>query len=206
LLAISSESLEAEGTLEPRGELPDAEAAREMARARGDLVALEAEAERADAQARAASRRAVPEPTLILGAKNSEFGGVDDTGAIAGISFSIPLFDHGQGTRAVATSEAALLRAQRDALAQRAESEAESALAEAVALREAEKAYRVAGNPEELVTIARAAYEAGEMRILELLDAYRTALSARVKAIELSAGARRAEVELSRALGKEAIP
>jgi cobalt-zinc-cadmium efflux system outer membrane protein len=206
LLAISSESLEAEGTLKPRGELPGAEAVREMARARGDLVALEAEAERADAQARAASRRAVPEPTLTLGAKNSEFGGVDDTGAVAGITFSIPLFDHGQGRSAVATSEAALLRAQRVALLRRSESEAESALAEAVALREAEKAYRVAGNPEELVIIARAAYEAGEMRILELLDAYRTALSARLKAIDLSAGARRAEVELSRSLGTEVVP
>jgi len=206
LLAISSEGLEAEGTLEPRGVLPDANKVREMVRARGDLIALDAEAERADALARAAHRRVVPEPTLILGAKNSQFDGEDGTGAVAGVSFSLPLFDRGQGTRAVATSEAALLRAQRDALAQRAESEAESALAEAVALREAEKAYRVAGNPEELVTIARAAYEAGEMRILELLDAYRTALSARLKTIELSAGARRAEVELSRALGKEAIP
>jgi cobalt-zinc-cadmium efflux system outer membrane protein len=106
----------------------------------------------------------------------------------------------------VATSEAALLRAQRDTLTRRAESEAESALAAAVALREAEKAFRAAGNPEELVTIAQAAYEAGEMRILELLDAYRTALSARLKAIELSAGARRAEVELSRSLGTEVIP
>ncbi len=206
LLAISSESLEAEGTLQPQGELPGAEAVREMARARGDLVALDAEAERADAQALAARRRAVPEPTLTLGAKNSQFGGVDDTGAVAGVSFSIPLFDRGQGTSAVATSEAAQLRAQRDVLARRAESEAESALAEAVALREAEKAYRVAGNPEELVTIARAAYEAGEMRILELLDAYHTALSARLKSIELSSGARRAEVELNRALGMEVIP
>jgi len=206
LLAISSEGLEAEGTLEPRGALPDAQAVREKVRARGDLIALDAEAERADAQARAAHRRAVPEPTLTLGAKNSEFEGEDGTGAVAGITFSLPLFDRGQGTRAVASSEAALLRAQREALARRAEAEAESALAEAEALREAEKAYRVAGNPEELVTIARAAYEAGEMRILELLDAYRTALSARLKAIELSAGARHAEIELSRSLGAEVFP
>jgi outer membrane protein, heavy metal efflux system len=88
LLAISSEGLEAEGTLEPRAELPGSEAVRQMVRSRGDLVALDAEAERTDAQARAAHRRAVPEPTLTLGAKNSQFEGEDGTGAVAGISFS----------------------------------------------------------------------------------------------------------------------
>ena len=206
LLAIASEDLEASGTLEPRGALPGAEEIRARVGSRGDLIALDAEADRAEAQARAAHRRAVPEPTLTLGAKNSQFDELDGTGAVAGISIPLPFFDRGQGGRAVATSEAALLRAQREALARQAEAESASALAEAAALRDAEKTYREAAGPEELVSIARAAYEAGEMRILELLDAYRTALSTRLRSIELGAQARRAEIQLDRSLGMEVVP
>jgi outer membrane protein TolC len=43
------------------------------------------------------------------------------------------------------------------------------------------------------------------MRILELLDAYRTALEVRLKTIDLHAAARRAEAALGRTVGSEVV-
>ncbi len=57
-----------------------------------------------------------------------------------------------------------------------------------------------------MVRIAQATYEAGEMRIFELLDAYRTSLAAELRATEVRLSARLAEIRLSRAMGIEAVP
>ena len=58
----------------------------------------------------------------------------------------------------------------------------------------------------ELVAIAEAAYQEGEYGILELLDAHRVALGARLRFLELAAAARRAAIELDRAVGGETTP
>jgi cobalt-zinc-cadmium efflux system outer membrane protein len=206
LVALPAEGLIAEGTLDPSGTPPGREEVRSLAQRRGDVLALDAQAERADLLARAARRRAVPEPSITIGRKATEEGGPEDAGPVLGLAFAIPLFDRGQGTHGSAAAEAALLRARREALARQAVAEAEAAYAEVGARREAEESYAAAGDPEELVTIARAAYEGGEMRILELLDAYRTALAVRLRTLELRAAARKAEVGLGRAVGAEVLP
>jgi cobalt-zinc-cadmium efflux system outer membrane protein len=205
LLGLSSDGLVAEGHLEAGGVLPPFGEVKAVAASRGDVIALDAEVERAGYLAKAAGRRAIPEPSLTIGIKNTEVDGVSGTGGVAAISFSLPLFDRGQGSRAIARAEEALLRTRREALARQVMAQAESALAEAIARREAAGAYAAAGDPEELVGIARAAYEAGEMRILELLDAYRTALAVHLRTIDLRAEARRAEIELNRVLGTEIV-
>ena len=51
--------------------------------------------------------------------------------------------------------------------------------------------------------IARVSYDAGERGILELLDAYRTSASARVRQAALDASAREAEIELEFVSGWE---
>ena len=58
----------------------------------------------------------------------------------------------------------------------------------------------------ELAASGRAAYEEGEYGILELLDAHRVTLGARLRLLELSAAARRAAIELDRAIGRETTP
>jgi outer membrane protein TolC len=202
-IGAPSETLSVAGSLGPGAPLPGLEEARALARRRGDVVALDAQAERADLLARAARRRVIPEPSVLAGRKTTEDGGPEPSGPVLGISFSIPLFDRGQGARGVSAAEAALLRARREALARQVEAEAEAAYARAVAARDAEEIYVAAGDAEQLVSIARAAYEGGVMRILELLDAYRTALAAQLRLLELQAAARRAEAVLGRALGTE---
>jgi cobalt-zinc-cadmium efflux system outer membrane protein len=202
-LAIEGEELAAVGSLSGAARLPGHDEVRSIALRRGDVRALAAEAEAADLRASSSRRRGIPEPSLTLGAKSTTEGGESDTGPVVGLGFAIPIWDRGQGGFSIATAEAAALRAREAALARQAVAEAEAALAEAAARQEAATAYRSAGDPAELVRITRAAYDAGEMRILEVLDAYRAALGSRLRTIELEAAARRAEVSLERALGTE---
>ena len=54
----------------------------------------------------------------------------------------------------------------------------------------------VSGAASQIERITQVSYEAGERGILELLDAYRTAASARLRQVELDASARQAEIEL----------
>jgi outer membrane protein TolC len=46
-------------------------------------------------------------------------------------------------------------------------------------------------------------YEEGELGILELLDATRQAVDARLRSLEAAALARRAAIDLDRAIGRE---
>ena len=59
---------------------------------------------------------------------------------------------------------------------------------------------------EPLALIGRVGYEEGELSILELLDAERQALDARLQVLELAAIARRAAIELDRVIGQEFRP
>jgi cobalt-zinc-cadmium efflux system outer membrane protein len=204
-VGLPTENLEALGSLAAAGPLPSLEEVRGLAAARGDLRALDAEAAQADGLSRAAKRRLVPEPTLTAGTKTSEGGVPDATGPVVALAFSLPLFDRAQSAR-VAQADAEVVRARREALALQVGAEVKAAHARAAARRDAEAAYLGAADPDSLVRIARAAYEAGEMKIFELLDAYRTALDVRLRAVALQGEARRAEVALDQALGREMTP
>jgi outer membrane protein TolC len=206
VVALPAEGLEASGSLSPQSPLPEGGEIQRLAAMRGDVTALDNEAERADLLARASHRRIVPDLSLTAGTKTTEAGTPDDRGPVLGVGFSFPIFDRGQGGRAVAAAESALLRARRANLVRLVEAEIEGAYAEAEARRRAEEDYTAHGNPEDLLRIARATYEGGAMRILELLDAYRTVLAVRLRELQLHAAARRAEAALGLALGVELPP
>jgi cobalt-zinc-cadmium efflux system outer membrane protein len=205
LVSCPAEGLAASGRLEGASGLPAQEQLQAILATRGDLVAMRAEAESADLRAQAARRRVIPEPTLALGAKSTEAGDLEDTGPTVAIGFPLPIFDRGQAAGA-GRAEASLLLARHDSLARLAASELEARYADAVARRDAERRYVDAADPEDLVRIAGAAYEEGAMGILELLDAGRTALTVRLRILDLHAAARRAEVALGRAVGQEVTP
>ncbi len=203
LVGPPASALVATGDLAEPLPTPDPATLETLVRGRGDLAALDAEAARADQAARAARRRAVPEPSITAGAKNTEAGPIDDTGLVLGLTFALPFLDRGQESH-VGDTEAALLRARRETLALQAAADAEGALATVVAARDAESAYATADDPDILITIARAAYDGGALRLLELLDAYRTAALVRLRTVELHAAARQAESALIAAAGAEA--
>jgi outer membrane protein, heavy metal efflux system len=171
---------------------------------RGELQAWRHEVEAADFAQRAADRRWIPEPEVVAGSKSSNTGG-GDIGSVITVHASIPLFDRGQPERALATARAAqaesraaafrlVLRGQLAAL--------RVAVLERRAVAERYRSHAVSGG-DQIARIAQVSYDAGERSILELLDAYRTGLSARVRQAVLDAAVRQAEIELEFVSGWE---
>lgn len=166
---------------------------------RPDVTAIVKRIEAATLDREAAGRWRVPLFDLTAGMKNTRA----DSGAIVGAGISLPIFNRSQDELLRANAELAILNAQRTLLLTRARGEVGGVAAEARELRNAARLFREQALPtsERLTTTAEAAYRAGEVGILELLDAYRTALDAEVEAAELEQRAREAEIELTRALG-----
>ena len=166
---------------------------------RPDVAAIAKRIEAATLDQQAAQRWRVPLFDLTAGMKNTQAA----SGAILGGGVSLPIFNRNQDELLRANAELAILNAQRTLLVTRARGEVAGLAAEARELRNAARLFREQALPtsERLTATAEAAYRAGEVGILELLDAYRTALDAEVEAAELEQRAREAEIELTRALG-----
>lgn len=166
---------------------------------RPDVAAIAKRIEAATLDAQAAQRWRVPLFDLTAGLKNTEAA----SGAILGAGVSLPVFNRNRDELLRANAELAILNAQRTLLVARARGDVGGLAAEARALRDAARLFREQALPtsERLTATAEAAYRAGEVGILELLDAYRTALDAEVEAAQLERRAREAEIELTRALG-----
>ncbi len=175
---------------------------------RQDYRALALGENRWTLERRAAERLRLPATAVTAGLKRSGVSRARESGYVVGATLAIPLFNRGQ--QQVARAEAARARtgAEREALRTRIEGEVRAAHAEASRYRVlAERYRRESLEPAaELAGIAAAAYEEGEYGILELLDAHRVVLRARLRLLELSAAARRAAVNLDLAVGSEAAP
>lgn len=175
---------------------------------RGDLTARKSELERLGYEQRAAQRLRIPEPILFAGLKRTTLPGVRDNGYAVSVTVPIPLFNRGQTE--VQRTRAAQERTQAELATQQQQIETEvKAAFEGLRLRRqiAEQYAKELGEKgAELSGIAQLAYQEGEKGILELLDAYRTALFSRLQALELAWTAKQAEIELNRAVGEEVLP
>jgi cobalt-zinc-cadmium efflux system outer membrane protein len=178
--------------------LPAIEALVERAEAsRGDLMALRKEIESAQMAGRAAERRWIPEPELVAGTKSSSVGN-GDVGSVLGVQATLPVFDRGQPERALAQARASQAQARTEAFRALLRAEIAGWRAAVIERREAAARYRAAAlsSADQIERIARVSYEAGERGILELLDAFRTGSTARVRLAALDAAVREAEIEL----------
>jgi cobalt-zinc-cadmium efflux system outer membrane protein len=185
--------------------LPPLEGLLERAQAsRGELLALQHELEAAQFAARSADRRQVPEPEIVAGTKSSTAGG-GDIGSVIAVHATIPLFDRSQPERTLAAARAQQAEARAAAFRTMLRGEIGALRATVVERREAADRYRtrVVENAGQIERIARISYDAGERSILELVDAYRIASSARVRQTTLDASVREAEIELEFASGWE---
>ena len=121
------------------------------------------------------------------------------------VQASLPVFDRGRPERALAVARAAQADARIDAFRQTVRAEIAAWRAAVLERRDAANRYRSAAvqSAGQIERIAQVSYDAGERGILELLDAYRTASSARVRQALLDLAAREAEIELEFAGGWE---
>jgi outer membrane protein, heavy metal efflux system len=178
-----------------------------MARAemtRGDLIALEREVDAAGFAEQAAGRRVRPEPEVVAGTKTSNAAG-GDVGSIVSVHLTVPLFDRGGPERAAAQARGRQARAEGDALRQSIRGQVAAWRAALIERRAIAERHRgaLAQGADQIERIAQISYEAGERGILELLDAFRTASTARVRQVSLDAAVREAEVELEFVSGWE---
>ena len=186
-------------------DLPSVDALVERAeRSRGEILALQKETDSARLLLQAAERRRIPEPELMAGTKSSSIGG-GDVGSVISLQAVLPLFDRGQAERALAQARAAQASDRLEALRITLRSDIAAMRAVAVERRRAAERYRESAlkNVGEVERIAQVSYDAGERGILELLDAFRTSSSARVRQSALDASAREVEIELEFVSGWE---
>jgi len=164
---------------------------------RGELVALRKEIDAAHLSSQAADRRRVPEPEMVAGTKSSTVGG-GDVGSVFAVHATIPLFDRNGPERALAEARASQAAARAEAFQAALRTEIAALRAAVIERRATAERYRTAAvdGADQIERIAQVSYDAGERGILELLDAYRTGPSARLRQATLDAGVRQAEIEL----------
>lgn len=171
---------------------------------RGELTALRHEVESARLAAAAARRATIPEPEIVAGTKASSAAG-GDIGHVIAAHVSIPLFDRAKPELALARARQAQAEARIDVFRSALRAQIAGLRAQVVERREASERYRASatGSAGQLERIAQISYEAGERGILELLDAYRSGSSARLRQANLDAAVREAEIELEFVSGWE---
>ena len=172
---------------------------------RAELRALQRFADRAEWESEAARKSRLPAPALFGGLKRADDERGRQRGGVFGVSVSLPLFDTGRREGARWRAERARVEAERASIELQIRGEITRAF-EALALREAALSQDLAGAGDELTRIAEVAYREGELGILELLDAVRTASRARLRSLELRLDARLAQIALERAVGEVLWP
>jgi len=184
----------------------------------GDPDALwqEALANRADLSAagltvKAASARAGlarAEIFALTGTLDANGSGAKGFEAGPGLGVALPILNQNQAARARAAAERARAFASRDALRARVRQDLEDALARVHRAIDARSAWRGSGlaAAAEVLGGTRAAYGAGELPYLLLLDANRSWLEAQQADARLRAEHRRACAELERTIGRRLDP
>jgi cobalt-zinc-cadmium efflux system outer membrane protein len=160
------------------------------------LNALKLQGEALAFEKRAADRWWIPHITVDLGTKSIDTGTETGNGVFAKLSFPIPVLDRKAAKRQRTLAQKRLLESEYQlALGQR-KGTASGLWQQAVLFEDA--ARRVgSGDFDNLINIAEASYQAGEIGILEILDAYRSAFEEKAQFLALAHDARRARIELN---------
>lgn len=162
------------------------------------LSALDAEAGSATLSARAARREAWPEVTVGVGRRGISEPGFNGDGNAISLGVTIPMFSRGTGAARAASSRARRLAAERALAESRLAADTRATLRALEAHREGALALRSVGATESdsLAAISERSYAAGEIGVMELIDAYRTELAAHRESVERALAARHAYIQL----------
>jgi len=205
---VAPESVVAAGTLDHAPVPPVAELVGRALESRADYRATDLTVAQFDEERQAADALQKPTPSLGIGLKRSGVGDVAHNGFQFSLQVAVPLFNRGQSAVALATAEAARAALERASLRLLIEADVRSAYVTVTMEQERAIRYRqsVAESSEPLAGIARVAYEGGELGILELLDANRQLVEARLEILNLTIAGRMAAIELDRVTGVEVKP
>jgi cobalt-zinc-cadmium efflux system outer membrane protein len=174
---------------------------------RAELRALNATMRQFELEAEVARRATGLAPTLSGGLKRAEDHNETRTGPVFGLSVAVPLFN--RGTRESARWAAERARAELERISIEAAIRAQVNRAfEAMTVRSqsAPAVNAAVSSADDLITIADVAYREGEISILQLVDAYRTAARARERVIEARLDLAQSEIALERAVGVSLWP
>ena len=185
---------------------PEIDALMTQARSsRAELRALEHAGRHAGLEAVAARRARLPVPTVFGGLKRADDASGRQSGAVLGVNLSLPVFDAGGREAARWDAERARVEAERAAIEDQIHAEVTRA-SESLRLRMAAVSEDEGATGDELLQIAEVAYREGEVGILELLDAVRTASRAKTRTIDIQLDTRLAQIALERAVGEVLWP
>ena len=186
--------------------LPGEPAAREQLLSAVDaqpaLRRLQEQSEAFGLQQRAESRT-FPDVTLGLGLKREETNDQSDNGLVINASIPIPVFDKRKDKQARYQAQALIARSEYELARDTARAELEGVWRQVTQYQSSAATFRrdAVQGAQELIGIAEAYYRAGEVGILELLDAYRGALDAELNALDLEFKARSARIQLDHLTG-----
>lgn len=172
-------------------------------RERPDLRALAKGANAASLDGRAAERWWIPELTLGAGIKSVEIGGDRSTGFLVSTAIPLPVTYRKQDARLRGAAQARVAHGEWRLRLAEALGEVRGYRTQATQLDLAARQLQddaLTRSPE-LVSTAEAAYGGGELTIVGLLDAYRSAFEAEIKVLSLEMDARRARIELDYVTG-----
>lgn len=169
------------------------------------IVALAAHSQQAALNAQAARREAWPTLTLGLGHKTVDEPGLDTDGYALALGITIPLFDRGQGRAQSATALSRQLQAETALATRQLESDIHALHVQLAAQRESALAFRQAAQADErsLSAIAESSYQAGEIGIMELIDAYDAEQSTGQRYIDSALAARLTYIQLRQLENRE---
>ncbi|WP_027328305.1 TolC family protein [Marinimicrobium agarilyticum] len=165
------------------------------------LTALE---QSATLKAKAARRAAWPEVSLGVGRKTLDEGGYSAEGNAIALSVEIPLFDRNEGDVQRARGLAHEYAADHALTHNRLRAQLRALRLTLAAQRESAQELRRAMNTgdDSLSAIAEASYQAGELSVMELVDAYRTELDTRLQYIDSARAARTTFIQLQQLEGQ----
>ena len=169
-----------------------------------ELLALGAEQRSAESRAQAERRARWPELTLSVGRKELSEPGIELDGNTFAVGVEIPLFDRGQGHDQVAQSRAYQLQADQAILQRQLRADVDGLK---TALRShhqsaSELARLNVDEQSSLSYLAEISYQAGELTVMELLDAYQSDLATAQRLIEVSLQARLSYIQLQQLHGE----
>lgn len=173
------------------------------AASRADLIAREQRVLAASQTVRAAERARLPQLALGAGVKRVDDGTSTAYGPVVSVGVTLPVWNGGGAAVRRERARLAASQAELSIARRQVEAEQQAAAARASAARDA--AVAAAGAREDaarLGTTAETAYQAGEIGVAELIDAYEAARDAELSVVALALSAAEAAVEYDLATGR----